>query len=136
MAARNGALSPPNSAADRNPGCAPGNGVSGLGDIDGYSGHCPILGHTIARGTVANILKQHGIEPAPERNRNRPLERASIEDIVRIRLQITCQLLLQKKLTSIRAAADSPSDRGFSPDLCPRYRSFYSSVTGIDYFFS
>jgi hypothetical protein len=27
------------------------------------------LGHTIGRGTVANILKQHGIEPAPERNR-------------------------------------------------------------------
>ncbi len=27
------------------------------------------LGHTIGRGTVANILKQHGIEPAPERSR-------------------------------------------------------------------
>jgi len=27
------------------------------------------LGYRIARGTVANILKQHGIEPAPERNR-------------------------------------------------------------------
>ena len=27
------------------------------------------LGHRIARGTVANILKKHGIEPAPERSR-------------------------------------------------------------------
>ena len=27
------------------------------------------LGHDLARGTVANILKQHGIEPAPERSR-------------------------------------------------------------------
>ena len=27
------------------------------------------LGYPIARGTVANILKQHGIEPAPERKR-------------------------------------------------------------------
>lgn len=27
------------------------------------------LGYRIARGTVANILKQHGIEPAPERQR-------------------------------------------------------------------
>ena len=27
------------------------------------------LGHRIARGTVANILKKHGIEPAPERER-------------------------------------------------------------------
>ncbi len=26
------------------------------------------LGHMIGRGTVANILKQHGIEPAPERS--------------------------------------------------------------------
>jgi HTH-like domain len=27
------------------------------------------LGHSVARTTVANILKRHGIEPAPERNR-------------------------------------------------------------------
>ena len=27
------------------------------------------LGHVVARTTVANILKRHGIEPAPERNR-------------------------------------------------------------------
>ena len=27
------------------------------------------LGHNLARGTVANILKKHGIEPAPERER-------------------------------------------------------------------
>jgi hypothetical protein len=27
------------------------------------------LGHEIARTTIANILKRHGIEPAPERNR-------------------------------------------------------------------
>jgi putative transposase len=27
------------------------------------------LGHKVARGTVANILKQHGIEPSPERER-------------------------------------------------------------------
>jgi hypothetical protein len=27
------------------------------------------LGHNLARGTVANILKRNGIEPAPERSR-------------------------------------------------------------------
>jgi len=27
------------------------------------------LGHKVARGTIANILKKHGIEPAPERSR-------------------------------------------------------------------
>ena len=27
------------------------------------------LGHEVARGTIANILKKHGIEPAPERSR-------------------------------------------------------------------
>ena len=27
------------------------------------------LGHEVARGTIANILKRHGLEPAPERNR-------------------------------------------------------------------
>jgi transposase InsO family protein len=27
------------------------------------------LGHSLARGTIANILKRHGIEPAPERTR-------------------------------------------------------------------
>ena len=28
------------------------------------------LGHEVARNTVANILKRHGVEPAPERVRN------------------------------------------------------------------
>ncbi len=27
------------------------------------------LGQEVARGTIANILKEHGLEPAPERNR-------------------------------------------------------------------
>jgi hypothetical protein len=27
------------------------------------------LGHEVGRGTTANILKQHGIEPAPERQK-------------------------------------------------------------------
>jgi len=27
------------------------------------------LGHEVARGTIANILKEHGMEPAPERER-------------------------------------------------------------------
>jgi hypothetical protein len=27
------------------------------------------LGHEVGRGTSANILKKHGLEPAPERNR-------------------------------------------------------------------
>ena len=27
------------------------------------------LGHEVARGIIANILKEHGLEPAPERNR-------------------------------------------------------------------
>jgi len=28
------------------------------------------LGHQVARGTIANILREHGIEPAPERDRH------------------------------------------------------------------
>jgi transposase InsO family protein len=27
------------------------------------------LGHEVARGTIANVLKEHGLEPVPERNR-------------------------------------------------------------------
>ncbi len=30
------------------------------------------LGHTVARETVRNILKEHGIEPAPERSKRTP----------------------------------------------------------------
>jgi putative transposase len=30
------------------------------------------LGHVVARGTIANILKRRGLEPAPERNRETP----------------------------------------------------------------
>ena len=33
------------------------------------------LGHSLARGTIANILKRHGIEPAPERHPENHLER-------------------------------------------------------------
>jgi putative transposase len=32
-------------------------------------GALPNLGHTIGRTTVADILKRHGLEPAPERTR-------------------------------------------------------------------
>ena len=30
------------------------------------------LGHTVARSTIANILREHGIEPAPERGERTP----------------------------------------------------------------
>jgi transposase InsO family protein len=30
------------------------------------------LGHEVARGTVSNILKEHGIEPAPQRSKGMP----------------------------------------------------------------
>ena len=30
------------------------------------------LGHTVSRSTVANILREHGIEPAPERGCKTP----------------------------------------------------------------
>lgn len=29
------------------------------------------LGHRVARGTIANVLKEHGLDPAPERTRRR-----------------------------------------------------------------
>ena len=41
-----------------------------FGHYGGYTrirGALANLGHDVARGTIANILKQHGIEPAPER---------------------------------------------------------------------
>src|SRR5438067_12428538 len=43
--------------------------------LEGYRGYRRIqgalanLGHEVARGTIANILKEHNLEPAPERNR-------------------------------------------------------------------
>src|SRR5215469_3063437 len=40
-----------------------------LGDIDGYREHLPIWVTPLAHNTIANILKGHGIEPAPERSR-------------------------------------------------------------------
>jgi len=30
------------------------------------------LGHQVGRGTIANILKEHGIDPAPERDKYAP----------------------------------------------------------------
>ena len=30
------------------------------------------LGHTVARSTIANVLREHGIEPAPERSDRTP----------------------------------------------------------------
>jgi transposase InsO family protein len=42
------------------------NGTWGYRRIQGALSN---LGHEIARTTIANILKRHGIEPAPERNR-------------------------------------------------------------------
>src|SRR5215469_7071494 len=35
----------------------------------GLLGALANLGHVVGRGTIANILKAHGLEPAPERNR-------------------------------------------------------------------
>ncbi|MCA9093634.1 MAG: IS3 family transposase [Planctomycetaceae bacterium] len=35
------------------------------------------LGHTVSDQTVGNILKQHGLEPAPERKRVEPRGRRS-----------------------------------------------------------
>ena len=32
------------------------------------SKECANLGHVVGRSTIANILKAHGLEPAPERN--------------------------------------------------------------------
>ena len=43
--------------------------------FEGYRGYRRIqgalanLGHEVARSTIANILKEHGLEPAPERSR-------------------------------------------------------------------
>src|SRR5215475_12199428 len=39
------------------------------GVIGGFGEHYRILGHIVARTTIANILKRHGIEPVPGRNR-------------------------------------------------------------------
>jgi len=35
------------------------------------------LGHQVGRGTIANTLKEHGIEPAPERDAH-PRERGHL----------------------------------------------------------
>src|SRR5881396_3035666 len=68
------------------PQCAPNartasnrDGDRGTGDPDGggnrdwgyrrIQGALANLGHVLAHGTIANILKHHGIEPAPERSR-------------------------------------------------------------------
>ena len=38
-----------------------------IGDIGEFSVPCPTLANSVARGTIANLLKKHGIEPAPDR---------------------------------------------------------------------
>ena len=40
-----------------------------IGVTGEYRGRWPILGYQVGRGTIANILKEHGLEPAPERKR-------------------------------------------------------------------
>jgi hypothetical protein len=40
-----------------------------IGDIGEFSVPCPTLANSVARGTIANLLKKHGIEPAPDRLR-------------------------------------------------------------------
>jgi putative transposase len=40
-----------------------------VGDTDEIQGALENLGYTLSRGTIAILLKEHGIEPAPERNR-------------------------------------------------------------------
>ena len=42
------------------------NRDGGYRRIQGALAH---LGHEVARGTIANLLKEHGLEPAPERER-------------------------------------------------------------------
>ena len=37
------------------------------------------LGHDVARGTIVNLLKEHGLEPAPERERKNHLEGVSMQ---------------------------------------------------------
>ena len=37
------------------------------------------LGHRVARTTVANILKEHGIDPAPERRRGMSCHSFTVE---------------------------------------------------------
>src|SRR5215831_20260568 len=42
---------------------------TGLGGYRRIQGALANLGHEVGRGTIANILKEHGLEPAPERER-------------------------------------------------------------------
>lgn len=51
-----------------------GNGTTALGGNEraGIRGGLSNLGHTVARSTIANILREHGIEPAPERSDRTP----------------------------------------------------------------
>lgn len=39
-----------------------------LGDTREFAAHWPISGHQVGRGTIANIPKENGVEPAPERD--------------------------------------------------------------------
>ena len=41
-------------------------------DLTAIMGALANLGHVVSRGTVTNILKEHCIEPAPERSRRMP----------------------------------------------------------------
>jgi hypothetical protein len=43
--------------------------LSALAAYDRIQGALANLGHTLSDATVGNILKQHGIEPAPDRKR-------------------------------------------------------------------
>ena len=49
--------------------------IAATGNAWGYTrirGALSNLGHTVARSTVANILREHGVEPAPERSERTP----------------------------------------------------------------
>ena len=66
--------------------------------FEGYRGYRRIqgalanLGHEVARGTIATILKEHGLEPAPERSRKTTWKEFLSQHREVIRQATMCQL--------------------------------------------
>jgi hypothetical protein len=52
------------------------------------------LGHVLAHNTIAKILKQHGIEPAPERSRKTTWRENEVPEMIRCLLCCRTRLFL------------------------------------------
>jgi hypothetical protein len=85
-------------------------------------------GHEAARGAIANILNEHGSEPAPERNR-----KTSWREFLSRRRQLVCRQIFDEQLDGWRRVPSSwPSRRDL--DAFDRWFEWSSHSVVVDLF--